>query len=556
MNVENHGGNDLESCFPKIAKEWHPTKNGNIKPSMISKGSAKEYWWIDDLGHEWKASCHSRTQGTGCPYCSGSRVLIGYNDLGTICPQLAIEWHPTKNGDVTPQNITASSGKKVWWLGTCGHEWEAPPYSRRIGNGCPYCAGKKVLIGFNDLRTISPFLSSEWHQEKNGNLQPTDVTACSGKKVWWFGHCGHEWQATIAHRFGRGDNCPICAKEVHTSFPEQVVYYYIKQIFHDAVLSDHSMGFELDIYCPSINTAIEYDGSHWHQDSMRDIKKSRLCNEKNILLYRIRELGCPPLADEYDKNSIYCRKDNVEDLTSAIRVLFNRINIVCDINIERDRAKIYSCFINLVKENSLQESDPKISASWHPYKNGSLAPNMVSRQSHRKVWWQCEKGHEWQTTVANRLKAGCPYCAGKKVINGFNDLETLNVAVALEWHPLKNDPLLPSNVLPNSHKKVWWLGKCGHEWEASIANRNRGKGCPICSGRLIIPGINDLKTLNPILAAEWHPAKNGELLPSAIPLNYNKTVWWMCKYGHEWQVSPNQRVNKHTGCPKCIKHKY
>ena len=105
--------------------------------------------------------------------------------------------------------MLSNSGKKVWWKCEKGHEWQARISHRNKGIGCPYCSGKKVLQGYNDLATINPELAKEWNCEKNGNLKPEDFTANSGKKVWWKCEKGHEWKATIANR-NRGRGCPIC----------------------------------------------------------------------------------------------------------------------------------------------------------------------------------------------------------------------------------------------------------------------------------------------------------------------------------------------------------
>ena len=90
-------------------------------------------------------------------------------------------------------------------------------------------------------------------------------------------------------------------------------------------------------------------------------------------------------------------------------------------------------------------------------------------------------GHEWQASIANRNKGrGCPYCSGKKVLPGYNDLQTVNPALANEWNYEKNTGVRPIDVTPNSNKKAWWICSNGHEWEAKINNRNNGNGCPIC----------------------------------------------------------------------------
>ena len=86
-----------------------------------------------------------------------------------------------------------------------------------------------------------------------------------------------------------------------------------------------------------------------------------------------------------------------------------------------------------------------------------------------------------QATIVDRNNGHrCPYCTGKKVLKGYNDLQTLNPTLAKEWNYEKNNGLTPMDVAPNSHKKVWWKCNKGHEWQAIIGNRHKGNGCPIC----------------------------------------------------------------------------
>lgn len=109
---------------------------------------------------------------------------------------------------------------------------------------------------------------------------------------------------------------------------------------------------------------------------------------------------------------------------------------------------------------------------------------MFFANSHKKMWWKCNKGHEWQATIASRNKgSGCPYCAGKKVLKGYNDLQTVNPTLASEQNYGKNGNLVPDKLTANSSKKVWWKCEKGHEWEAQVYNRNNGRGCPYCAGR-------------------------------------------------------------------------
>ena len=118
---------------------------------------------------------------------------------------------------------------------------------------------------------------------------------------------------------------------------------------------------------------------------------------------------------------------------------------------------------------------------WNYEKNGTLKPEYFSVNSHKKVWWKCKNGHEWQAPIGNRnIGRGCPYCVGQKIVKGENDLQTVNPILAKDWNYEKNNGLTPMDVTPNSHKKVWWKCSKGHEWQAVVASRNRGSGCPIC----------------------------------------------------------------------------
>lgn len=430
-------------------------------------------------------------------------MLSGYNDLETRHPLVAREWHPTKNGDLKPYMVMHKSRKKVWWLGSCGHEWQATIKDRVDGTGCPICKGKQILCGENDLATLYPNIAKEWHPTKNGELTPYMIAPKSGKKVWWICEKGHEWQALVSDRTN-GIGCPICSKETHTSFPEQALFYYIKQYFPDVVSGNRErIGLELDIYIPSMNIAVEYDGYNWHKDNLNERRKNQLCKENDIFLIRVRENG----LELFDDCCCIVRKDRKHNssLNQIVKEIFSYIDntIEIDVDVDRDESKIYESYILTTKSKSLESTYPQIAQEWHPTKNGQLKPDMVTFGSGKRVWWICEKGHEWQACVNWRVQGnGCPVCANQQILSGYNDLETKYPLVAKEWHPTKNGELNPNMVASRSSKKAWWMCEKGHEWEASISSRTDGRGCPICANKKILPGYNDLATKNPKLARE------------------------------------------------------
>ena len=545
------GFNDLETTHPEIASEWHKEKNIGISPINYTCGSEKKVWWLGKCGHEWQAPIYSRTSGRGCPICAGRKILIGFNDLASQRPDLVKQWHPSKNQSLNPDSVTAQSNNKVWWICDMGHEWCASVASRVAGLGCPVCSNRKIIAGYNDLETLNPDLANEWHPTKNNGIFPNMVSLKSGKKVWWICKKGHEWQAQIASR-ANGRGCPICNQELQTSFPEQAIYYYLKKHYPDAINSDTTyIDMELDIYVPSIRTAIEYDGYNWHKNSSTEQLKNAKCNDNGITLIRIREEGLPLYTD------CICiirrnRKANTS-LADIIKQIFRLIDspLLPDVDIDRDYSEILESYISGQKEKSLGLVEPLLAEEWHPTKNGKLMPDMVSYGSKKKVWWLGKCGHEWQSGIIDRVRGnGCPFCASRKLLSGFNDLATISPSITKEWHPFKNGQLSPDKIMSKSSKKVWWLGICGHEWQATIVNRVHGSGCPICSSNKVLAGFNDFLTTNPVLASEWHPTKNGSLSPSMITSHSNKTVWWKCKEGHEWQAKVNDRTNGNN-CPVC-----
>ncbi len=139
------------------------------------------------------------------------------------------------------------------------------------------------------------------------------------------------------------------------------------------------------------------------------------------------------------------------------------------------------------KKKQFVSDNNKLMSEWNSERNSMIQPDKITVNSGIKVWWKCNQGHEWQAVVQNRNKgSGCPYCSGFKAIEGKNDLKTVNPDLAKEWNHENNGSLKPENVTANSNKRVWWKCNKGHEWQATIHSRNKGTGCPYCSGRYSI----------------------------------------------------------------------
>ena len=221
--------NSLADLRPDIAAKWNYEKNGNLTPNMFSVSSNEVLWWkCPDCGHEWKSSINSMTREGrfGCSVCSKVRQGKTFTKLcvkqrGSLAenmPELAKEWHPTKNGELTPYDVTTGRFKPVWWkCQKCGYEWQSSPNNRKKGIGCPCCAGRVPKNGVNDLKTKYPDLAKEWDYEKNYPLVPEDFLPGSGKTVWWkCSICGKSWQASIKYRVSKSKQpgCRSCKAKI------------------------------------------------------------------------------------------------------------------------------------------------------------------------------------------------------------------------------------------------------------------------------------------------------------------------------------------------------
>ena len=144
-----------------------------------------------------------------------------YN-LYVLKPGLVKEWHPTKNIEIGPYDVTPGSGKKVWWICQKGHEWQAVIYSRSQGSGCPYCYKLKSADD-GSLVVSNSSLRLEWHPTANGKLTPLNLTLSYPEKVWWICRVGHEWKATIKVRI-KGGGCPVCNESMIKTIQLQNAY--------------------------------------------------------------------------------------------------------------------------------------------------------------------------------------------------------------------------------------------------------------------------------------------------------------------------------------------
>ena len=473
----------------RLMAEWDWNKNEGILPTQIGAGSSRRVWWICEKGHEWESSANNRTSknGAGCPYCSNRKVRVGFNDLASVNPTLASEWHPEMNGNIGPEDVVYGSNKKVWWKCKKGHQWQAAVATRLKGHGCPYCSGR-IATQENNLELKAPWLVGEWHPTKNGDLLPSMISPYSMKKVWWKCKRGHEWQASVSNRF-QGRNCDQCSSELKSSFPEQALLFYLGK-YYTVESRVKIAGWELDLYLPDYQIGIEYDGVAYHSKDFlmeREKRKNKAFSETDLDLIRIKENYEKECVE--DQTVYFIVDQSYKNFPHSIEMLVELLNkktgktITPLIDIEADRIEIMSQYMRMDRKNNFAERYLELVCLWNYEKNAGLRPENFRYMSNRKIWWKCSKCNgEWQESVINVAKGNrCPYCSGHKVLIGFNDLKTLKPEIALEWDYEKNKGISPDEFTVGSSRYVWWKCKNGHSWKAQIATRS--KQCPHCTGR-------------------------------------------------------------------------
>lgn len=415
-------------------------------------------------------------------------------------PDLAAQWHPTLNGKLSPADVTAGCSKKVWWHCPAGddHVWSATVNSRNRGAGCPFCANKRVSTT-NSLQAIAPHVAAEWHASLNGELAPESVVATSTSAAWWqcAADADHVWSAQVRERV-RGRGCPYCG--------------------NDRVSTTNSLAHRF----PEL-------AAQWHPELNGELLADNVVFGSNRQVW----WRCPNGPDHTWRASVVSRTSGGNGCPFCSG---NRASVT----------------------NSLASQRPELTAQLHPTLNGDLNPEDVVIGSHLKVWWQCPANaeHLWRAQVKARALTGqgCPYCAGTKV-DRASSLAALHPELLAEWHPTRNGDLSPEDVACQSSRLVWW--KCAaaddHEWRARPADRvNKRSGCPFCSNRQV-SATNSLSGTFPDVAAQWHPSRNGLLLPSDVTYSAGRRVWWKCDRGpdHEWKAAVIARTVVGQGCPYC-----
>ncbi|QEW04639.1 zinc-ribbon domain-containing protein [Microbacterium lushaniae] len=286
---------------------------------------------------------------------------------------------------------------------------------------CPTCTRRHVMPGVNDLRTVNATAAEQLHPTLNGDLTAEDISVASSRPVWWLCTKGHPYTASPSNRTLNDSGCAVCLNRV------------VRTGVNDLATTNPGIAREL------------------HPSSVRRQSASTFTATDT----KLRLWLCPgghefkATAWERTRNGKSCKRCKQRRTRASGR--------------------------------SLADTHPQLAATWLPELNEGRDPGDCTKGSRLSVVWWCEAGHPFLMRLEARTRGcGCPYCAGRLLLAGFNDFATTHPDLATDWHPYKNRKD-PNQVMAGSTTKFEWRCKDGHETSQSIPNRRKSHGCTECS---------------------------------------------------------------------------
>lgn len=552
----------------ELIKEWDWEKNNELgfNPNKLTCGSQYNVWWKCKEGHEYLRTIKNQrdAKNNGQGLCK--RCLLLKTNLATEYPLLSQQWLFEKNKGC-PSDYSPHSSAVVWWKCEKGHEWEeriSQRTSKKIKK-CPICAGYKIKQGYNNLSITHPELKKEWHHKKNEKMGLVFDTFDKPKNtsVWWKCEEGHEWEEKISDYIYHKNKCPYCNNR------KMLIGYNDLSTIRPDLLKEWD--FEKNKVSPyTIHTGSEQKvwwkcnrGHEWEATVAQRVGYGKHMGT-----------NCPHCYKEtntsFAEQSVFFYLSKYFDCENRKKIDGVEIDIfIPDLQVGIEYDGIY--WHNLQGTHKKEKNKEKFC------KQHNIALYRIKESNINKT-----EGNYIYFTYQNNLN-NLPF-AIKTILSllGINDTIDINIdkdriniynqyimhkkqqsfahlypTFALEWHPTKNQGLDPKFFSPHSRKKIWWLCKNGHEYEATIAHRvgsnsSPATNCPYCSNRKVLQGYNDLAFINPDILKEWDYQKN-TINPTQITSGSAKKAWWICsKCGHEWKSEIRGRTQQGHNCPKCV----
>lgn len=327
-------------------------------------------------------------------------------------PHLIKQWVFPENYSIglDPEKLTLGSNKKaIWHCEKCGNNYSQVIASKALANrGCSICSNRKIIKGYNDLNTINPLLAKEW--SPNNKILPNEISPFSHKKVLWVcPKCGREYSAEVKSR-NYGSGCGYCNRHLSTSFPEQAIYYYLRQKIE--CYNRFKIGRkEVDIFVPSHNIGIEFNGTYYHKDIEKDRLKVEYFSKKGIRIISIYDKSQNKINLDDDVLSINFNYRISETTQTQFQNIINYITSILDIdNIKTDLIQDYQEIISNYQsslDDNITVSNPNEMLDWD-YSLNKVNPEYFTKGSNWSVYWKCHIcGKRWKQQISVRCLDGC-----------------------------------------------------------------------------------------------------------------------------------------------------
>ncbi|MFF5254614.1 zinc-ribbon domain-containing protein [Streptomyces leeuwenhoekii] len=509
-------GQSLAERAPEVARDWDVSANGGVLASQVPwRSNVLASWACHRCGHRVENTIAGRTQislkrgaGYGCRRCS-----IGRRDkprpgksLAEVWPDRAAEFDLERNAPLTPADLTTGSSRQMYWRCTAGlgHDSYLQMVSNRRKSGCPACADR-VVTSTNSLQAVAPGVAAQWHPTKNGARKPSDIVAGSNQRVWWRCVRGHEWQAYVGTRVHQRTRCPHCSQR-HRSKAEVALFAELHEVLvprlgAGAVRRDQRIGnvaerigrCDVLVVVQDHIVVVEYDGAHWHDNRIdADRRKGAVIRGAGHGMIRVREVPLGVLHED---------------------------DVVVD-----------------------PGADPHIVAV------------TVLRRMLQAGWLPVELTREVEDYAVAGKRLGTGLCATaladvEHVDLGADALAVTHPQLAEQWDSAANGDLTPRHVSSGSYTPRWWTCPSGDAYQAPPAERVRGRGCPVCSGKQVT-SRNSLATCRPDIATEYSPG-NPRAVDQVVVGSHAPVMWCCTTCTHEWKASVASRTRLGAGCPAC-----
>ena len=359
-----------------------------------------------------------------------------------------------------------------------------------------------------------------WDYERNAGIDPATVASKSGKKFWWICcDCGQPHQRTATNE-QKSTLCQECGHKKGSA-----------SSYAARVRRSHSIADD-----PIVGKLWDYE-----KNTEDPTKLAYRCNRKFWWI-------CPECGESFQRTASHMSDGQL-----------------CCKCTDKQRVKTYH---DNYMQTAVSIADDPIQSKYWDYDRNAEDPHDIPFRSNGYYYWICpECGKSYKRNASYQYVSShlCNDCADKERQKNRNLTIVSKGSVAdmpnlmAMWASDLNEED-PHNVSAYTKKMYWWrCPECGKVEYSSPDKKHEYSHCGDCGNKMI--GITRRKNevsrkgsfgdQHPHLAKEWHPTMNGDVTPYDITSGCGECFYWKCKYGHVFRTSPQERVNRHAGCPTC-----